>query len=522
LYNNTFYACYEFKGGVATPVTTRDQYVSNTCQYRAGSIDYSHFDTNPAHFYYDATNKRSDCQITDSVTARAQVILYAGIQKRDYSKVNTEFIQNKPTKALTVPKEGLTIDLTQVTTSGGEVSGVLFSNIASASKGTIKGKGQFVSFTLADRTEVSFVAEGGNEDQNAELLKADGTLIAGKVTNYTGVLEAGTYIISGGQIDATGKNTKQVTFTALSFKPGVFDQEVADKVIALINAIPATIDESAGAAITAARAAYEALSAAQKALVTNLSKLTEAETAFANIAVTSINTKIAELAETTTATTEAEMRTLLGKYNEVKSLYEAIPADKISQVSGYSKVTNGIAALTNSLKPYEVKNAIAALPAKADVTSADKDAVEAARTAYDALTEAQKTIVGDITKLTDAEDALKDIAAQTKVYVFNGSAPTDVTVSGKYDNSNTFTDPDGNEGCKPLKLESSTSVKITLATKSTVKLKINASGKKVKINGTVYTSNSDGYVIAENIEAGSCEITKGDTATLWWIEVTGA
>ena len=60
-----------------------------------------------------------------------------------------------------------------------------------------------------------------------------------------------------------------------------------------------------------------------------------------------------------------------------------------------------------------VTTAINALPAKDDVAPTDKTAIEAARQAYDALTDAQKALIDTdtLTKLTDAEAALADIEA---------------------------------------------------------------------------------------------------------------
>ena len=59
------------------------------------------------------------------------------------------------------------------------------------------------------------------------------------------------------------------------------DKTAAEAVVALIDAIPADITLSDKSKVTAARAAYDALTAAQKELVSSakLNKLTNAETA---------------------------------------------------------------------------------------------------------------------------------------------------------------------------------------------------------------------------------------------------
>lgn len=513
-FNDIVVGTYGSKTNQLTIVTDREAVVENNCRFIKRNIDYRTFDTDPNLFYYDAVNKRSDCLLTDAITARKDVIIYSGVQKRDYSTVDTSMSKYTPTQAVT-----LTDTMTEIQLPGSkndaENNGVLFRDMT----GACKAKGQLATFKLDVRAQIEVTGTGG------DLIMADGTPIALEFTTFAGTLEAGTYFIRSSKYTAEdASNTKEVSISKLAFKLGVSDEEVAANVISLIDAIPATVTESDGAAITAARAAYDALSAAQKALVTNLSTLTEAETAFANIAVTSINTKIAALAETTTATTEEEMRTLLAQYNEVKTLYEAIPADKISQVSGYEKVTNGIAALTVSLKPYDVKKQIEELPAKAAVTSADKAAVTAARTAYDALTDAEKTIVGDITKLTDAEAKLAEIAAQTVVYLFEGSIPDGVTLTGGntgFKDKSTTYEYNGQTHSQPFKLQSNNVLKFSVEVKSTVNIYLHTGkNNSIKLDGTE-KSPTDG-LITVTLEAGEHTIERVSEVWICYIEVTGA
>lgn len=76
-----------------------------------------------------------------------------------------------------------------------------------------------------------------------------------------------------------------------------------------------------------------------------------------------------------------------------------------------------------------VMEMINALPAAPDVTVDDKDDIEAAREAYDALTDAQKALIDADTlkKLTDAEDAL----AAAEVTAMIDALPETVTVDDK-------------------------------------------------------------------------------------------
>ncbi|WP_061309638.1 cell wall-binding repeat-containing protein [Clostridium botulinum] len=140
------------------------------------------------------------------------------------------------------------------------------------------------------------------------------------------------------------------------------DQDVADKAAAdpvktEIAALPAKANVKAEnkKAITDARAHYDALTAAQKTLVGDITRLTEAEEA-------------------------------------IRDLEAA--ADK---------------AVADKAAADPVKAEIAALPAKDDVKAENKKAIADARAHYDALTTDQKALVGDITRLTEAEEAVKGL-----------------------------------------------------------------------------------------------------------------
>lgn len=151
------------------------------------------------------------------------------------------------------------------------------------------------------------------------------------------------------------------TTTALNkaiadYKPGdpANDAKLAKVVTDQIAALPAVakLTLTDKAAVTAARTAYDALTTAQKALVTNLGTLTAAE---------------AKITELQTA------------------------ADKVAAKA--------------------VSDQIAALPAVDKLALTDKDAVAAARAVYDALSEAQKKLVTNLSTLTAAEAQMAKLLA---------------------------------------------------------------------------------------------------------------
>ena len=197
-------------------------------------------------------------------------------------------------------------------------------------------------------------------------------------------------------------------------------------------------------------------------------------------------------------------------------MYEDLDEDQKDGVVNYDKVTAGITALENANKPYVVRDMIEALPEKASVTLADSAAVAAARNAYNALDEAGKTKVGDITKLTEAEEAILKLASESKVGIFTKgdttlSSSKGFTISGKTGykgTSDTFT-YDGKTYSAPLKMQSDTTIKFDTAAKMKVTIFLHSDGNQsIKVDGTSY--NATDNVIEIEIEKGSHTVTKGD------------
>ena len=193
--------------------------------------------------------------------------------------------------------------------------------------------------------------------------------------------------------------------------------EAAEAALAIVS-LPAEADVTTTdkAAIEAARAAYNALTDAQKTAFPEevLAKLEAAEAALAAVETqAAINALPA--ADQVTVSDKTAIEAARADYNALSaSMQAAFPADVLA------KLTAAEAAL-----------AIAELPAANEVTTANKTAIEAARTAYDALTDYQKTAVGAdaLAKLTTAEAALAAVETQAAINALPDAA--NVTVSDK-------------------------------------------------------------------------------------------
>ncbi len=257
-WGNTYYACFE--DDLSNRVAQRTDQVPNSCRYAAGGIDYSSFDTDPKLFYYNASQKRSDCYLTDAVTARLEVMQKAGTQKRQGTRTDTAMNLYSPAGAVAIDGE------VQVNFAGAALPGMYFNGKGSASG--IKGKNQVVTFTLGTEAEVSVTVLATGKDVNlGELVDSQGKVWAGKFTQFTGNLPAGTYFIGSGSKD------KEVTVTALVLKNSLSPAQKLSAAMEAIQAISFPITLESKAQIEAARAAYEALPEDLKPKVSNFETL---------------------------------------------------------------------------------------------------------------------------------------------------------------------------------------------------------------------------------------------------------
>lgn len=94
-----------------------------------------------------------------------------------------------------------------------------------------------------------------------------------------------------------------------------------------------------------------------------------------------------------------EVQVLVTNYSKLKQSQDVIKA--------YKKAKNSV---ENDFEVAEkVFNEIKSLPSKENIQISDKDAISKARKDYDKLTNAQKHLVGDITKLIDLEESVNNL-----------------------------------------------------------------------------------------------------------------
>ncbi|HIR29763.1 MAG TPA: Ig-like domain-containing protein [Candidatus Coproplasma stercorigallinarum] len=557
-WNNTLLGCYE---SVPTQVSSRDEVVVNKCKDPTTNTDYSRFETNP-DLFYDAEGKLA----TDSVTARKVVMQKAGVHGFGVDEV-TPLNEQTPNQSVSVGENGLTVDLNSI--SGNYSGGVLFNT------GKAKAKGQIATFTLSGEAEIKVEGSGA---YGGQLFDAEGNVWIEKIApSATAVLPAGTYVIYAGHYD------KEFNITSLSFAdtsassdarvqaakdaigaiPSEITLESADLVTAARNAYNAlTASEKQGVdsallskleeaesalgtaqvenvenlisqigdvtadsyeKISAARAAYNALSPELQGDVNNYSTLTAAEEKFKGYAVKNVNKLIEALGATEGVTDKDAATALLTEYENAQGAYDALDEEQQKQVVGYSKVSNGIAYLEGVLNVYDFKDALAAV----DVDSADMATLGAIVGAYNGL---DKTIAANL--LTSEENIKyelvvaksEELASQTTVISFgdeetsytNQSGVIAVTGNTSSDSKYGTVTYNGVVYSTCLKIESSTSVQITAGSARTLLLYSNGTtGNTIKIDGEKVECDAKG-VFKVQIN-GSCTITKGDSLEVFVI-----
>ena len=456
-WNNTLLGCYE---GVPTQVSGRDEVVSNSCKDPTTNTDYSRFETNP-DLFYDAEGKLA----TDSVTARKVVMQKAGVHGFGVDEV-TPLNEQTPNQSVSVGENGLTVDLNSI--SGNYSGGVLFNT------GKAKAKGQIATFTLSGEAEIKVEGSGA---YGGQLFDAEGNVWIEKIApSATAVLPAGTYVIYAGHYDKEFNITRlsfadtsassdarvQAAKDAIGAIPSEITLESADLVTAARNAYNAltasekqgfdsallskleeaesalgtaqvenvenlisqigTVTADSYEKISAARSAYNALSPELQGKVNNYSTLTAAEEEFKGYAVTNVNNMIKELGEAEGVTDKDAATALLAQYESARSAYDALDEEQQKQVVGYSKVSNGIAYLEGVLNVYDFKDALAAVE---NVDSADMATLGAIVNAYSGL---DKTIAeamldeADTAKYQSVAEKYTEFASQAITVSFTESA----------------------------------------------------------------------------------------------------
>ena len=175
---------------------------------------------------------------------------------------------------------------------------------------------------------------------------------------------------------------------------------------------PGKITLESAADVRTAKAQFDLLTDAQKtdisvALKDKLKKCNEVITDMEAAKI--VSDAIAALPATPTVDDIGTIRSAEEAYNKLTDDQKGYLTQR-----EVDKLTSAVSTVS-TLEVGYVYGLIAALPAKDAVTAQDRAAIEAARAAYNNLTEAQKKLVKNYSKLTDAEEALENLG-KTAIY----------------------------------------------------------------------------------------------------------
>ena len=169
---------------------------------------------------------------------------------------------------------------------------------------------------------------------------------------------------------------------------------------------PGKITLASASDVRTAKAQFDLLTDAQKTEISEAlkKKLNDCYTAITDMeAAKIVSDAIAALPATPTVDDIGTIRSAEEAYNKLTDNQKGYLTQR-----EVDKLNNAV-SVVSTLEVGYVYGLIAALPAKDAVTAQDRAKIEAARAAYNNLTEAQKKLVSNYSRLTDAEKALEDL-----------------------------------------------------------------------------------------------------------------
>ena len=301
--------------------------------------------------------------------------------------------------SITVPadQEGLTYELTGAIKVGG-YPGKPTHRIVTYAEGMGMQHGTATASVLAQLPQVTLKLSGYAADAVEKLIDAIGTVTLDSEETIKAARDA---------YDALTEEQKAQVGnyqTLLDAEAKLADLQAADAVEKLIDAI-GTVTLDSEEAIKAARGAYDALTEEQKAQVGNYQTLLDAEAKLADLKAVDAVEKLIDAIGTVTLDSEEAIKAARGAY-------DALTDAQKEQVGNYQTLLDAEVKLADLQAADAVEKLIDAI---GTVTLDSEEAIKAARDAYDALTDAQKELVGNYQTLLDAEAKLADLKAADAV-----------------------------------------------------------------------------------------------------------
>ena len=193
-------------------------------------------------------------------------------------------------------------------------------------------------------------------------------------------------------------NYSTLTAAEARYDELVAAKAAADAVIAKINEIGTVTYPDSKSKIDSARSAYNALDEDGKSFVTNLSTLTDAESAYATLKDGAVNNVI-NLIDAIGEVTYPDSK---DKILPASNAYLALPDEDKALVTNYSTLETATSTY-DTLAQEAINNVKDLINAIGTVTLDSKDKIDTARSAYNALDVSDKDAIANYSTLTDAE-----------------------------------------------------------------------------------------------------------------------
>ena len=195
------------------------------------------------------------------------------------------------------------------------------------------------------------------------------------------------------------------------------DHAAADEVIALINSIGEVhFDDESRTKLDEVRAAYDALTEEQKPLVTNYQTLVDSESLYQSMKTDDDKANNVEsLIDAIGDVSYTEE--IKGKIDAARLAYDALTDGQKELVLNYSTLTVKEGQYANLVDDHNAaKNVENLINAIGDVTYTKEcsDKIDAAKNAYKTLSSARKVLVTNVATLTSAESLYKDLEKTCK------------------------------------------------------------------------------------------------------------
>lgn len=286
----------------------------------------------------------------------------------------------------------------------------------------------------------------------------DEVALAGAEAHYNALSDAQKEYLNGKAPESVAK-LGELRTQLEKLKKDAADKAAADAVTEKLNALPSEEDVmfQDEAVLKQAREAYDALSDDQKKFVSGeaYDKLEKAEKKLETLKAEAeaVTKQIQELPAVGDLKLEDAEKVSLAR-----SAYDALNADQKRQLTE-SGVLDTLLTAENQISLLErekeeaekVAQQINSLPEVKDLKLADKTAVEAARKAYDALSDNQKAMIEDAKKALEEREAeikrLQELADNTdKPDPGNKDDKKDDNKNNNKDNNTSTTDKNNNKG----------------------------------------------------------------------------